>query len=314
MAAELIKLKLTHISLVKSPANGEKLMLKSGEPVLTFELQKFSDEKQIAYGIVYAPNVVDSQGDWATAETIEQASDDFMQQGLTKNVDMNHDFKNSGAFVAQSWIVKQNDPLFADKVGAWAVGIKVPNAAMWIDVKAGKYTGLSLAGSAGRVQKSDDETEQGFFEKLNKWWNTKNEQQDIDEMTDDDLGKILKGVGGVVDDKIKPLTDRIEALEKQAKPPETNISAPLTEEKVKEIFKSMQNDAGEINTLSDKEIEKLVKNIAADYFQKGKAEGGSGQQPQDANYYAGKIDALIKSSGMTYAQASAQVLKDVGHG
>ena len=44
---------------------------------------KSDDEKRYTLGIVYEPDTVDSQGDYATAEDIEKAAWDFMRKTLT---------------------------------------------------------------------------------------------------------------------------------------------------------------------------------------------------------------------------------------
>lgn len=294
MPSELIVVRLDKISLVKSPANGEKLILK-GKPALTFDLQKFDNELQVAYGIVYAPNATDSQGDYASAETIRDAAYDFMQRGLTKSVDTNHDFVDSGAYIAESWIVKQDDLMFADKQGAWAVGIKVPNADMWADVKKGKYTGLSLAGTGQRVEKSDEESEQGLYQRFKKWWNTEQKQQDDDSMNEADLQKVAEVIekqNQAVLDELAKTNARLEALEKQASPeddkkpddkPET-----LTKSDIEDIVKTAlaesqkqdDGDAGE-QALSKQDVTTLVKDVVADYLQKGTQESGGSKASSD---------------------------------
>lgn len=156
---KLKNLKVTHISLVKRPANNEPVILKNCDSQ-TFELAKFNDELRVVYGIVYAPDIVDLQNDFTDAATIREASYDFMKGGRNQNVDLEHSFEDSGAFVSESWIVKETDSLFPSKQGAWAVGIHVPDTELWDSVKKGKFLGLSLAGTASREeQKAMTESE-----------------------------------------------------------------------------------------------------------------------------------------------------------
>ena len=149
----LKNLTVKYISLVKSPANGRGLTLKSldseARHETTFALAKTDDERMVAYGIVYAPDEVDSHGDSADAETIRKAAYGFMRGERLKNIDADHSFEREDAYVAESWIVRDGDALFHDEPsGAWAVGIQVGDPALWRQLKSGGLTGLSLAGTA----------------------------------------------------------------------------------------------------------------------------------------------------------------------
>lgn len=59
-------------------------------------------------------------------------------------IDREHDYNKRDCFVRESWIVKENDPMFAE-VGAWAVGIKVMSDDLWDVVKSGGVNGLSFS-------------------------------------------------------------------------------------------------------------------------------------------------------------------------
>jgi hypothetical protein len=124
---------------------------------------KKSDEKRMVYGIVYSPNEVDSQGEYATGAEIEKAAYNFMKGLRLLNVDAQHDFDPKAAFVAESWITKGVDPLFSSEPeGSWAVGIRVEDDALWADVKKGELAGISMAGYAAKVRKG----EEGFLAKM----------------------------------------------------------------------------------------------------------------------------------------------------
>lgn len=150
--ATLKDLSVSFLSLVARPATGKSLTLKSakpGERVGTFEIIKTDDDRMMAYGIVYAPDEVDSHGDTADAQTIRRAAHEFMREGRLRNVDTEHSFTAEMAYVAESWIVRTGDELFGDEpVGAWAVGIQIGDPDLWKRLKAGELTGISLAGVA----------------------------------------------------------------------------------------------------------------------------------------------------------------------
>ena len=186
---EIVDADISFISLVKAGANQKVVIWKSakqpGELTLQKEIKilKTDEEKQMVYGIVYSPGEVDTDGDFASAEAIEKMAYNFMKNARTTNVDQQHDFVADEGFVAESWITKSGDPLFADQpVGSWAVGIKVENQETWGLVKSGEIQGLSMAGAAqtvpvqkknGGVMKNAFETIVKFFkEKIQKDFNS----------------------------------------------------------------------------------------------------------------------------------------------
>lgn len=158
---ELLELKVDFISLVASPANGKPLVLKSvaKHKLFAIKADESNPDMKRAYGIVYSPDEPDLQNDTASEATIKKAADDFMLNGRTKNVDKNHSFEPEQAFVAESWLIRDGDPMFADaKKGSWAVGIQINNDALWESLKKGELTGISLAGTAATddVEPTDD--------------------------------------------------------------------------------------------------------------------------------------------------------------
>lgn len=198
MARQIKKLEVEFISLVKTPANGKGIQLKDSDANASlFKVTKTDDELQRVYGIVYAPDEVDSQGDWASANTIRKAANDFMRKDRNTNVDEDHNFSRTDAFVAESWIVRKNDPLFSEQ-GAWAVGIQVLSKDLWDEVKEGRFSGLSLAGYAEteEAEKADDDEPPTWFQRFmfpNKFKNQPQESemdaQAIQKMIDDALAK-----------------------------------------------------------------------------------------------------------------------------
>ena len=187
---QLTDLKIDFISLVKRPATGKSLTLKNGtHEASLFEIKKMDDDRQVAYGIVYAPDEVDSQGDMATSDTIRSAAYGFMKKGRNQNIDTEHNFETTHAYVAESWLVRKDDPLFADEPeGAWAVGIQITSPDLWQKLKAGDYTGLSLAGTAAR---KNDDVPPNWFTKFIKNLNLtqKTEQKSMNE---DEIRKLVQ--------------------------------------------------------------------------------------------------------------------------
>lgn len=203
MPNRLKDLEVEFISLVRSPANGLPLVLKQvGSRV--FQLEKMDEERQVAYGIVYAPEMVDAQNDFADRFEIEKAAYRFMKAKRQDQVDQNHDFEPiKGAYIAESWLVKGGDPWFPME-GAWAVGIKVEDPTVWAALKNGELQGLSMAGGAVReeVAKEGDDpaTLAQLVQTLSQQMQALNKQ-----MAD------LAGLPALV----KGVTDRLGVVEKQ---------------------------------------------------------------------------------------------------
>jgi hypothetical protein len=244
---KLTDLTVEWISLVKRPANGRGVILKAadsrGKPL---RLVKADGRLNRLYGIVYAPDEMDAQGDWADAETIRQAADDFMRSGRAMQVDQEHDFTPVPAFVAESWLIRKGDALFPEeREGAWAVGIQVEDAALWAAIEAGDVEGISLAGTA-RVGK-------GFWHRFL--------QRKEHEMTPDEVRALVREV---IDETVK--------------------AAEADAEREK-LVKSLNEKAEAIEALKkalaekDQALAELVKRIEAleKAEPKGNAEGDAGQ-------------------------------------
>jgi len=162
-AKRLLKdVEILFISLVDQAANKRTIVWKSKNehsPTLEREIPiiKVDEEKHIVYGIVYAPEDVDTQGDMMTADEIEKMAYRFMKARRTTNVDEQHDYDPDEGYVAESWLIRAGDPLFPnEKEGAWAVGIKVENEETWEKVKKGEITGLSMGGYGKAIELEDD--------------------------------------------------------------------------------------------------------------------------------------------------------------
>lgn len=160
---KLSNLNITHISLVKSGANGKKLIYKSSDDKATYEkvisIAKNDEERGVIYGIVYSPDEIDTQGEFANANEISKAAYAFMKGLNGSNVDREHNFKPDGAYVAESWLVREGDALFkSEKVGSWAVAIQLESEELKEAVKKGEIAGISMAGTGEReeVEKSDE--------------------------------------------------------------------------------------------------------------------------------------------------------------
>ncbi|MDY6120424.1 MAG: XkdF-like putative serine protease domain-containing protein [Campylobacter sputorum] len=160
--AEISDMKIKLISIVKEGANQKEIIYKDSKfhECLRVDFSKSDKEQGVVYGLVYAPNEIDTQGDFANANEIKKAAYTFMKEQDMHCVDINHNFEYAPAYICESWIVKENDPFFGE-VGAWAVGIKLESDELKQMVKSGDLKGLSMYGSG--VLK---ENKPNFYEKM----------------------------------------------------------------------------------------------------------------------------------------------------
>lgn len=121
----------------------------STDHIATFS--KADDEKQIVYAEVFAPGVIDSQGDFMTKSEIELMAWRFMAQGRITKVDTEHNLKENGSLVIESFVAREGDPDFIP--GSWVVGVHIPDPELWEQVKKGELNGFSLQGAGQRTEK-----------------------------------------------------------------------------------------------------------------------------------------------------------------
>ncbi len=107
--------------------------------------------QQILYSEVYAPMVIDTHGDYMTAETIEKMAHNFIKGGSQRNIDVMHNQTHISACIVESYIARAGDPDFTE--GAWVVGMHVEDSAVWDSVVKGELNGLSLEATAFTTSK-----------------------------------------------------------------------------------------------------------------------------------------------------------------
>lgn len=105
------------------------------------------EERQLVYGIVYEPNVVDTHGDYMTANEIAKAAHDYMVN--SRKVDTQHNFIDGAGTLAESYIAPIDFVVGGQVIskGSWVLVTKASDE-IWEGIKEGKYTGYSMAGTA----------------------------------------------------------------------------------------------------------------------------------------------------------------------
>lgn len=122
----------------------------TGNEYVSVAIKALNSEKKITYGVVYPPEEVDLQKEWAKPEIIEKAAHQFLTDW--RQQDTFHDEQAGKGTPVESYIVpcdlyefhgvKLEQPI---KKGTWIMATKWEPEA-WEQVKEGKITGYSIGG------------------------------------------------------------------------------------------------------------------------------------------------------------------------
>lgn len=105
------------------------------------QITKTDAAKQIVYGVVYAPYVMDTEGEFMFPEDIEKMAHDFMRLDLNDVIDTNHDKVANGSFPVESFVARAGDPDYPE--GAWVLGVKCSDG-MWDAYQRGEINAFSF--------------------------------------------------------------------------------------------------------------------------------------------------------------------------
>lgn len=135
-------------------------LLEVAEHCNRFELtfKSANDDKQIVMGEVYVPCVVDTGGEMMLAEDVELMAHRFLATFKNDHIDIMHNNRLVRAVAVESFIARPGDPTFIE--GSWVLGLKIDDAALWADIKAGKYNGFSME---SWVTKTEAVVEMDFY-------------------------------------------------------------------------------------------------------------------------------------------------------
>ena len=151
MTNQLTDISVWEITLCKTGKNGLQFVAKAkdGAPRFEVPILKTDPLKKIVVGVVYEPDQTDTDGDTASAEEIQKAAWSAMKNHAVVNK-TEHGSAPVGAFLAESSIVKANDPDEFPE-GAWAVVIKVEDDGLWAEIEKGDITAFSMGGVAQKA-------------------------------------------------------------------------------------------------------------------------------------------------------------------
>jgi len=99
---------------------------------------------KIVKGVVYEPFDIDTDGETMSADDVRNAAWDFIATGKQNKIDIQHDWKESGCYVVESYIAEDGDPLFPKD--SWVLGVKCTDD-IFGRVLKGELNGFSFGGS-----------------------------------------------------------------------------------------------------------------------------------------------------------------------
>lgn len=115
-------------------------------------IKKSNEELRLIWAEVYAPDRPDSDGEYMTAKTIREMAHDFLRQGKTKQVDLQHNHETKeGVEIVESFTAQKGDPNFIED--SWVVCIHIPDDELWAKVKDGEINGLSVEAAVLKVER-----------------------------------------------------------------------------------------------------------------------------------------------------------------
>lgn len=290
MARRIKKAEVRFISLCPKGANKLPTMYKEDAPSkdgsVSFSapllMAKDTDLGEIL-AVVYAPDMVDSQGEYASREVIREAMHSAAKTGF--DVDIRHDGKalsKDDAYVAESFEIQKYDPRFkgmvdddgnaVDVSGGWGVLIKVDKPELRELYRQGKWSGVSMGGSyvPETLEKAEESASRNILKRLAEALGLKYmyAHQNISlsgeiDMTGDELKKTLTENNAAL---AKSIVDGITAALKPgastATPATTtDAAAPQVEDKPA-LFKGDPTDAKAVEAhLKSLEKQTLLKSV-----------------------------------------------------
>ena len=120
-------------------------------------ITKMDSENHTVCGVVYEPNVIDTQGEWANADTIAKAADNYM--ATFRKMSEEHR-KSVKSVPVRSWITDQEGYQGEGKLrtkvkkGAWMLCSRIQDSKLWEDISSGKLNAYSMGGRATKVKRS----------------------------------------------------------------------------------------------------------------------------------------------------------------
>ena len=120
--------------------NADKKEESSGHFV---KIEKQDPIHKIVKGVVYSALDVDTDGETMTVDDVQKACWNFLAQRKEKNIDIQHDWQESGCYVVESYMTEKDDPNFPEN--SWIMAVKCTDE-IFEKVVSGDLNGFSFGG------------------------------------------------------------------------------------------------------------------------------------------------------------------------
>lgn len=168
---------------VHIPVPLPNISISYGPKKLKYQVQKANRQKQLVYGVVLEPDVLDSQDDYMLPDQVQRAAHKYMKnvaRGKASVSKLQHRsrgfFKNKPSVVPVESFIAPIDFTYDGKEmvkkGTWVMVLHCEDPNVWEDVINGKYTGLSIGGSGIRQDAPPmSEGGEGSYGDPYRWFN-----------------------------------------------------------------------------------------------------------------------------------------------
>jgi hypothetical protein len=127
--------------------------IEAPEPMVYCKIIKGDESanfEQVVFAEVYAPMLLDLEGDMMEEETIKKMAYDYMARpNLASTIDAHHQEWPENCRPVESFIAPPGDPR-GFRAGAWVMGVKIEDDDLWAKVLKGDICGFSFSGVAKR--------------------------------------------------------------------------------------------------------------------------------------------------------------------
>ena len=164
------------------------------------KIQKTDAVNKIVKGVVYSAMDIDTDGETMTKDEVQKNCWNFLAQRKEKNIDIQHDWQESGCYVVESYMTEKGDPNFPED--SWIMAVKCTDD-IFDKVVNGDLNGFSFGGYSQKfAQKVLIEVAKQIVgetnENLNKDVIPAHKHTFI--IWYDNNGKIVKGITDTVED------------------------------------------------------------------------------------------------------------------
>ena len=107
------------------------------------KIQKTDKLNKVVKGVVYQALDIDTDGETMSVEDVQKAAWNFLAQRKEKNIDIQHDWQESGCMVVESYLTEKGDPNFPEN--SWVMAVKCTDD-VFQKVIDGELNGFSFGG------------------------------------------------------------------------------------------------------------------------------------------------------------------------